>query len=47
MVAITSPSIGADPTYTKVVLGTFIAAMANLIVAITIGGYKLIKDLTS
>jgi hypothetical protein len=47
MVAITSPSIGADPTYAKVVGGTFVAAMTSLIVAIVIGGYKLIKDLTS
>lgn len=44
IVAISSPSIGADPTYAKVVGGTFVAAMACLITAIGIGGYKLIKD---
>lgn len=44
IVAISSPSIGADPTYAKVVGGTFVIAMVCLIIAIGIGGYKLIKD---
>lgn len=44
IVAISSPSIAADPTYAKVVGGTFVAAMACLITTIGIAGYKIIKD---